>query len=76
MQGTRSAGKEKERQGNGSQYLTQAAQIAQEQQAAAQAAAARSYTASNRYTTQNTQQGAGGGGSTGLNREAQQVRKW
>lgn len=45
----------------GSQYLTQAAQIAQEQQAAAQAAAARSYTASNRYTTQNTQQGAGGG---------------
>lgn len=65
----------------GSQYLTQAMQIAQDQAAASQKAAARTYTATNPYTTQNTQQGgsaaaAGGAAADGLNKYNSYLDAW
>ena len=64
----------------GSQYLTQAMQIAQDQAAASQKAAARTYTATNNYTTQNTQQGgsaaSAGGAADGLNKYNSYLDAW
>lgn len=65
----------------GSQYLTQAMQIAQEQAAASQKVAARTYTATNPYTTQDTQQGgsaaaAGGAAADGLSKYKNYLDAW
>lgn len=58
----------------GSQYLTKAMEIAQEQAAASQKATSRTYAATNPYTTQNTQQGAST--ATGATKAADSLSKY